>query len=269
MKNILIFAFFALSLTLVSCNGYNRVVKSDNYDEKFQMANELYDKGEELRAVTLYEQVYQRIPKSGEGEVSYFRIGKAYFINSDYVMAEYYMGQFAQRFPISPKAEEAMFLSALCSVEKSPEYSLDQTETEIAINNLQQFIDRYPETALLDTCNLIIDKMRTKLTYKDYTIVKMYAKTEQYHAAVSSGLTFINDYPKSEYLEEIHYILVKNSFLLSKNSVESKKMERIEDTFERYRTFVEQFPESDYQSSLAGYMDILNKEKDQLTISKK
>ena len=76
----------------------------------------------------------------------------------------------------------------------------------------------------------------------------MYAKTEQYHAAVSSGLTFINDYPKSEYLEEIHYILVKNSYLLSKNSIESKKMERIEDTFERYRTFVELFPELPYMT---------------------
>jgi outer membrane protein assembly factor BamD len=269
MKNSLIFTFFIASLVLVSCSGYNRVVKSDNYDDKFKMANELFDKGEELRAVTLYEQVYQRIPKSGEGEVSYFRIGKAYFIHEDYVMAEYYMGQFSQRFPMSPKAEESMFLSAMCSVEKSPEYSLDQTETEIAINNLQQFIDRYPETELLDTCNIIIDKMRGKLTYKDYTIVKMYSKTEQFHAAVSSGLTFIRDYPKSEYLEEIHYILVKNSYLLSKNSIDSKKIERIEDTFERYRTFVELFPESKYRSSLAGYVDVLSKEKDQLTISNK
>ena len=269
MKNSLIFRFFIVSLVLVSCSGYNRVVKSDNYDDKFKMANELFDKGEELRSVTLYEQVYQRIPKSGEGEVSYFRIGKAYFIHEDYVMAEYYMGQFSQRFPMSPKAEESMFLSAMCSVEKSPEYSLDQTETEIAINNLQQFIDRYPETELLDTCNIIIDKMRGKLTYKDYTIVKMYSKTEQFHAAVSSGLTFIQDYPKSEYLEEIYYILVKNSYSLSKNSIESKKMERIEDTFERYRTFVELFPESKYRSSLAGYVDVLSKEKDQLTISNK
>lgn len=269
MKNSLIFTFFIVSLVLVSCNGYNSVVKSDNYDDKFKMANELYDKGEELRAVTLYEQIYQRMPKSGEGELAYFRIGKAFFINADYVMAEYYMGEFAQRFPTSVKAEEATFLSAMCSVEKSPEFSLDQTETEIAINNLQQFIDRYPNTELLDTCNIIIDKMRAKLTYKDYTIVKMYSKTEQFHAAVSSALTFIDDYPKSEYLEEIHYVLVKNSYLLSKNSIDSKKMERIEDTFERYRTFVLQFPESKYQSSLAGFVDALKKEKDQLTISNK
>jgi len=268
MKKIIFFAIGTFVLVLSSCSGYNKVIKSDNYDDKFKMANELYDKGEELRSVALYEQVYQRIPKSGEGEVSYFRIGKAYFINGDYVMAEYYMGQFAQRFPTSVRAEEATFLSAMCSVEKSPEFSLDQTETEIAINNLQQFIDRYPNTELLDTCNTIIDKMRGKLTYKDYTIVKMYSKTEQFHAAVSSALTFIDDYPKSEYLEEVHYILIKNSYLLSKNSIENKKVERIEDTFERYRTFVVQFPESKYQNTLAGYIDALNKEKEQLTSSK-
>lgn len=267
MKQILYFTIGAFLLVLASCSGYNKVIKSDNYDDKFNMANELYDSGQELRSVTLYEQVYQRVPKSSQGEVSYFRIGKAYYINSDYVMAEYYMGQFVQRFPSSVKAEEAMFLSAMCSVEKSPEYSLDQTETEIAINNLQQFIDRYPNTELLDTCNSIIDKMRDKLMYKDYTIVKMYSKTEQFHAAVSSSVTFMEDYPKSKYLEEISYVLIKNSYLLSKNSVESKKMERIEDTFERYRTFVAQFPDSKFQNTLAAYMDALNKEKEELMSS--
>lgn len=268
MKQIIFFTIGTFILVLSSCSSYNRVIKSDNYDDKFKMANELYDNGQELRSVALYEQVYQRIPKSGEGEVSYFRIGKAYFINADYVMAEYYMGQFAQRFPSSVKAEEAMFLSAMCSVEKSPEYSLDQTETEIAINNLQQFIDRYPDTQLLDTCNIIIDKMRAKLTYKDYTVVKLYSKTENYHAAVSSAITFMDDYPKSEYLEEVAYILVKNSYLLSKNSIDSKKMQRIEDTFERYRTFVVQFPESKYKITLDGYVSALEKEKEQLTSSK-
>lgn len=256
-------------LTLSACSGYNKVVKSDDYDRKFEMANELYDKGQELRAVVLYEQVYQCMPKTGEGELAYFRIGKGYFLNKDYIMAGYYLAQFAQRFPFSPKAEEAMFLSAMCSVEASPEASLDQTETEIAINNLQQFIDRYPDTPLLDTSNLIIDQLRFKLEVKSYNSVKIYSKTENFHAAVSSALTFFDDYPRSKFTEEIHYILVKNSYLLCKNSIESKKMERIEDTFERYRTFVVQFPESKYRSTLAEYYDLLVQEKEKLTLSNK
>jgi outer membrane protein assembly factor BamD (BamD/ComL family) len=72
------------------------------------------------------------MPKTGEGELSYFRIGKAYYEEEDYYMAGYYMGAFTQRFPFSAKAQEAMFLSAMCSVKNSPEESLDQTETEQA-----------------------------------------------------------------------------------------------------------------------------------------
>ncbi len=267
MKKIAYFILLLGAVTISACSGYNKVVKSDDYDRKLEMANELYDKGQELRAVTLYEQIYQRMPKTGEGELAYFRIGKGYFLNNDYIMAGYYLAQFAQRFPFSPKAEEAMFLSAMCSVEGSPEASLDQTETEIAINNLQQFIDKYPETALLDTSNLIIDKLRYKLEVKSYNSVKLYAKTENFHAAVSSALTFFEDYPRSKFTEEVYFILVKNSYLLCKNSVESKKMERIDDTFERYRTFVVQFPESKYRSTLAEYYDLLMEEKEQLTLS--
>src|SRR5690606_15850154 len=99
--------------------------------------------------------------------------------------------------------------------------------------------------------------------------VKIYSKTENFHAAVSSALTFFDDYPRSKFTEEIHYILVKYSYLLCKNSIESKKMERIEDTFERYRTFVVQFPESKYRSTLAEYYDLLVQEKEKLTLSNK
>ena len=76
------------------------------------------------------------MPKTGEGELAYFRIGKAYYEDLDFSMAGYYLGAFSQRFPYSEKAQESLFLSAMCSVNNSPEQSLDQNDTELAI--LQQ-----------------------------------------------------------------------------------------------------------------------------------
>jgi len=35
---------------------------------------------ERVRSIALYEQIYQKMPKTGEGELAYFRIGKAYYI---------------------------------------------------------------------------------------------------------------------------------------------------------------------------------------------
>lgn len=259
-----VYGFAVLLVVLTACSGYNKVLKSDDYARKFDMANELYDKGQEVRSIALYEQVYQRMPKASEGELAYFRIGKAYYIGSDYYMAGYFLGQFNQRFPSSPKAEEALFLSAMCSVQNSPEASLDQSETELAINDLQQFINRYPGSVLVDSCNRTIDRLRFKLEVKAYNSVKLYSKTDNYRAAVSSAQTFLSDYSRSQFKEEIYYILVRNSYFYAINSVDNKKTERIAETKERYRTFVADFPESRYSNILVRYMDDLNGMEEEL-----
>lgn len=266
---LITFAIVALS----SCSDYNQVIKSDDYQRKIDLANKYYEEGSGkradgtqgepkvstlLRCVALYEQIYQRMPKNGEGELAYFRIGKAYYMAGDYYMAGYYLGMFPQRFAFSPKGEESLFLSAMCSVNTSPESSLDQTDTELAIRDLQLFIDQYPQSSLLDSCNNMIDMLRGKLELKALNSVRLYAKTEQYQAAVSSSMTFMEDYPLSESREEVSYILVHNSYLFAINSIEEKKVDRIKQTKERYNTFVIQFPDSDYMRILRKDMDNLN-----------
>lgn len=258
----IVVVLFAIALS--SCSDYNKVLKSDDYGEKFEMANFLYDSvgtvGSKVRSIALYEQVYQRSPKEAEGELAYFRIGKAYYESRDFYMAGYYLSQFPIRFPMSVKAEESTFLSAMCSVQNSPEWSLDQMETDVAINNLQQFVNRYPNSYLVDSCNSIIDRLRFKLETKSFESIALYSKTENYMAAESSALTFLEDYPMSVFKEEVHYLLVKNSFFLAKNSIEAKKKERIEQTIERYSTFVAAFPTSKFIRLLEPNDNLMRKE---------
>lgn len=268
MKIRLIYLTFFTSFVLLSCSGYNKVVKGDNYERKFELAGELFDKKQYMRCVTLYEQIYQRVPKTGEGELAYYRLGKSYYAEKDYQMSGYYFGSFYQRFPYSNKAEECFFLSALCSVKNSPEYSLDQNETELAINDLQQFIDKYPNSDLVDSCNVVMDKLRFKLEMKDCEIVKQYSKTENYKAAIMCAKTFIDDYPRSIFKEEIFFILVNNSFILTKNSVEEKKKQRIEETLERYVNFVNEFPNSKYKREVISISDTMEKELQEVNSKK-
>ena len=252
-----------------ACSGYNKVLKSDDYQAKFELANEYYDKQQYERSVSLFEQVYQRFPKQSEGELAYFRIGKAYYLGGDFYLGGYFLGEFANRFPFSPKVEEATFLSAMCSVNNSPTYSLDQTDTEVGINYLQQFIDRYPESSLVDSCNNIIDRLRYKLEFKEYEIVKLYSKTQNYRAAVTAATEFRRTYPISKHVEEVSYLLVNDSYLLAKNSIQEKKLERTVETLERYRTFVNEFPSSRYKRMVESISDLMEKEKQKLDEEKK
>ena len=235
-----------LGLLIYSCSDYNKILKSDDYNQKFKYANTLYDKESFNKAIPLYEQVYQFAPKTDAGEVSYFRLAKSYYAEEEYYLAGYYFNAFMQRFPYSVKNEECLYMTAICSVNNSPEYSLDQEETEIAINNIQQFVNRYPNSTLVDSCNTIIDRLRDKLEFKDFQAVKLYAKTERYRAAVTSALSFVEKYPSSDFLENAWNILVQNSYFLSKNSIQKKKKQRIEDTIERYRKFASLYPNSKF-----------------------
>ena len=268
-KQIAIFLFTLMFiLGLSSCYDYNKVVKGDDYQLKFETANSLYDKGQFMRSIALYEQIYQKMPKSGEGELAYYRIGKAYYAENDYYMAGYYFGAYSQRYPYSSKSQEALFLSAMCSVFNSPEPSLDQNDTELAISNLQQFIDTYPQSELIDSCNRVMDGLRLNLEKKDYDAVKLYEKTQNYRAAVMTASTFLNDYPRSKHREEISFILLQNSFELAVNSIDSKKKERIDQTIERYRTFTADFPESSYKRMADKISDDMNQELQRIELKK-
>ncbi len=258
MKGILL--FFAVAITLFSCDSYNKVIKSDDYNLKFRTADTLYNTGKYARSIVLYEQIYQRFPKTDQGEVAYYRIGKSYYSEEDYYMAGYYLGSYSTRFPFSPKAEEALFLSAMCSVQNSPEPSLDPNDTELAIKDLQMFLNRFPNSTYVDSCNRTIDILRGKLEIKDYEAVKHYALTEYYRAAVVSAVSFLETYPLTRYKEEVSFLLVENSYLLAINSIEAKKKERIDETIQRYRTFVTEFPQSKWKGEADTYRDKLEKE---------
>jgi len=242
MKKLLLILLFAAGLT--ACSDYAKIVKGSDYSQKFVSANELYDQKEFNKAIVLYEQIYQHAPKSGEGELSYYRMAQSYYEIEDYYMAQYYYSSYMQRFPYSNKSEEVLFMIAMCSVKNSPEHSLDQTETELAISNVQQFVDRYPGSYLVDTCNQIIDQLHFKLERKAFDAVELYDRTENYKAAVSAAEAFLENYSRSQFVEKAHYILVKNSYFMTINSIDSKKSERSAQTIERFRNFALRYASS-------------------------
>jgi len=244
-----------ISFLLGACSNYNQIIKGDDYQEKFRLANEMYEDKNYDRCIILYEQVYQHSPKTDEGEVAYYRLAKSYYQMEDFYMAGYYFSAYIQRFPYSVKNEEALFLTALCSVQNSPEFSLDQTETMTAINNVQQFVDRYPNSNLVDSCNHVIDRLRFKLELKEFEKVKSYSKTQYFRAAVSASDIFCANFPLSIFKEEANYIAVINCASYALNSIDSKKKERIEESIERYRNFAFEYPDSRYIREL----DVLNR----------
>jgi len=263
MKFIRQFNFFFLFIAgltiLMSCDSYNEVLRSDDHEEKKRYAATYFEKEDYEKAVSLYEQIYQRSPKNEDGEISYFRIGKCYYFLEDYSMGNYFLSNFVVRFPYSELAEEAMYYSVVCASKLSPNFSLDQTETETAIGEVQRFVDTYPDSKYVEECNKLLNRLYGKLETKAFESVRLYSKMERYKAACASSENFLLKYPVSLNREEAYYILVKNSYQLAINSVEEKKKERVDKAIERYLNFVAEFPNTTYLKEVKGYYSKLTK----------
>ena len=143
MKKII---FISLSLILLSCSKYQKVLKSTDFSMKYDKAIEFYNKGDFNRALPLLEElssVYRGTDKSEE--ISYY-YAYCNFGLEDYMLSSYLFNKYLSYFPKGKYVEECNFMSAFCYYKDSPRYSLDSKNTEIAINKLNDFINRFPNS---------------------------------------------------------------------------------------------------------------------------
>lgn len=244
------FLIFSLFFLVFSCSGYGKVLKSDDYELKRSFANESYEKKIWDQSAALYEQIYQRYSQGPIGEEAYYRLGMSHYEMKDFYMAQYYFSNFATRFFFSSQAEETKFLSAICAVKNVPKKSLDQAETIQALESLQEFVNQYPTSKLVDSCNSVMDRLNVQLENKSWESAYLYYHMEQYRAAAASMDIFVEDFPSSTKKEEAMFIAAKSSFFLAENSIESKKMERFEQLLERCTKFALLYPASQYKSDI-------------------
>lgn len=263
----ILLAVAALVLSVGSCSDFNKVLKNGTNEEKRDSALSYFEQEEYLKTVTLLEDVIPYYKLTPHGENLYYHYCMANYRMGDYYLSGYYWKRFIRQYPTSKHVEEATFLSAMCAVHNSPEYHLDQTETLNALDELQIFVDLYPDSELIDSCNQIMDRLNGKLEKKQFESARLYHKTEQHKAAVVAFDGMLEKYPNSTYKEEILYLQMKSSYLLAINSINSKKMERLNATLKSYRTFVAAFPESQWNSDAENIKNKTEKEINNTTAS--
>jgi outer membrane protein assembly factor BamD len=225
---------------------FNKLVKSSDMDAKYAAAIKYFEKEEYTRALTLFEElmgVYRGTSKAEE--VHYYYAYSNYNLD-DYIVAGYQFRNFVRNFPSSKHAEECAYMNAYCFYLNSPDYSLDQIDTKLAIKEFQRFTNLYPESTRIQECNDILDKLRGKLERKSYENAMLYYNMSDYKACVVSFGIHLKEFPDSKHVEELNYLIIRSYYLLALNSIESKKQERFKSAVDSYIKFLDNFPKSQY-----------------------
>jgi len=242
LVGLLVFSF--------GCSEYQKVLKSGNNDLKYETGVDLYEKGDYSKALQFFDILRAVYRGTDKGEDLTYLTAQCYFNTRDYQIASYYYKQYIQMYPRGEKAEECAYQSAYCNYLSSPRYSLDQTNTYAALKELQGFINMYPKSPKVTESNKLMDELRDKLEKKDFDIAKMYYRMRSYQAAITSFENLLDDYPDTDYKEDIFYLTVKAYFEYAEKSIYSKRKERYEKTVESYNSLKYLFPESKYLKEL-------------------
>lgn len=213
-------------------------------------ANDYYDKKKYDKAIPIYETLLTVLKGQQSVEDIYFKYSKAQYLSGSYELGAFYLKSFYTTYYNSPYTEEASYLEALCYYEQSPRYSLEQTNTDLAIGIFQNFINKYPKSIYVQEANTKMDELRAKLRKKSYEAAYLYYKIGQYNAAVVALKNFASDYPEYEDLERIDYLILKSYKNYADQSYILKKRERYTDEIKAYEAFKSKYPSSKYLTEL-------------------
>ncbi len=248
-KNILITLLAALLLS--SCGEYNKLLKSTDYEYKYEAAKNYFAKGQYNRAATLLNELIAILKGTDKAEESLYMLGMSYYNQNDYQTAAQTFTQYYNVYPCGTFTELARFHAGKALYLDTPEPRLDQSGTYNAIQQLQMFLEYFPNSAKKDEAQNMIFALQDKLVMKEYLSAKLYYNLgnylgNNYESCVITAQNALKDYPYTNMREDLSILILRAKYEMAVFSVEDKREERYREAVDEYYAFKNEFPESKY-----------------------
>lgn len=254
---------FLLVALLASCSEYQKALKSEDVAVKLTAATNKYEAGKYSKAIRLFEQIAPAYRGKAEAEDMFYMFAQSYYKTKQYYLAGYQFESFAALYPKSKRGEEAAFLGAKSFFELSPTYSLDQKDTDKAITKMQDFINKYPNSAYLPEANTVVKSLQQKLEKKAFEIAKQYNTISDFKAAIKALDNFVADYPGTIYKEKALYYKLDSAYQLAINSIPSKMEERLNDAKAAYNSLMKFKADTEYKKEADDMLARIEKDLQQ------
>lgn len=263
-KLVLIAAGFALLLS--SCgNEYNQVLKSGDYNYKYEYAKQCFADGKYSRAVSLLQELVTMKKGSTEGEECLYMLAMSEYGLQDYETASEYFKKYYTSYPKGIYAENAKFYVGESLHMNAPEPRLDQSTTITAIAAFQEYLDLFPDAKLKKEATTRLFELQDLLVQKEYKSAKLYydlgtyfgnctSGGNNYQACIVTAQNALKDYPYSNMREEFAILIMKGKFELAKMSVEEKQLERFQDAEDECYGFINEYPDSKERATAERYI---------------
>ena len=269
MKQIARFSLIGLLFVLLlsSCNELTKVQKSTDLYEKYSYAKKFYNTGKYEWAAQTLEEILPYFRGSSEMEQALYLKAQAYYKAKDYVQAQTAFSQYYTEFPNGEYTELARFYSGYGLAQDVPDPRLDQAKTIAAMQELQLFLDFYPQSEKAEEAKQLLFSLQENLAEKEVLNAKLYYDLgnyifNNYESCIITARNAMKSYPYSIHKEEMHYYVVASLYQIAKNSVLEKQQQRLRDLRDEYYNFINEFPNGKYRKEVEKYFEYAEKHID-------
>ncbi len=247
MRRVLFVLLVALSFA--SCSEYNKLLKSTDYELKYEYAKKYFEEKKYTKAYTLLEDVVTMFKGTDRAEEALYLLAQSYFGAQDYTTASMYFNTYYNNYPNGEYTELARFYSGYSYYLDSPEAKLDQKGTYKAIEEFQLFMEYFPRSEKVAEAEKMIVELQDKLAEKEYLNAKLYYNLgdylgNNYESAVITARNAMRDYPYSRFTEDLMFLILQSRYEEARRSVIEKQEERYRDVIDEYYTFINDHADS-------------------------
>ncbi len=251
MNRILTVLLLSLTLSVAACSGSR--LRYSSPQEAFEKGQSAYDRGRYDRAAEYFQGVFDYGRTNEYADDAQFMLGRAYAASKQYILAASEFTRFAELYRADPRAADAEFERAVAYEAQAPDYELDQTATEQAIQYFQLFINRFPQDARAEEAETHIRDLRGKIARKAFEAGELYERRELYEAAALTFERAFADYPDTEWADDALVGAMRAYLIYADESVRARQQERYQKALDNYERFVQIYP----NSSLRGVAEDL------------
>ena len=243
LRIILYTAVFFAPLLLAACGSGGRL-RYESPKEAFDQGLERFEKGKYERAAEYFQGAFDFGRTHEYAADAQFFLARSYRNNKEYLLAANEYTRFMQIYRSDARVPDAEYERAMTYYERSPEYELDQTDTERAVEHFQLFIKRYSNHPSVTDAEGKIAELREKMAHKQYETAKLYERRELHEAAAVSFEAAFDRFPDTDWADDALVGAMRAYINFADRSIAQRQRQRLEPALEHYQRLLQLFPES-------------------------